>query len=85
MYISEFNIPIVTTCNYVSGWPIPLKYMGLMACGWEGEYRYNIQKVKPVLGSRHKLTVNIILEGKRYPTGFSPMGEFHPDPVNEHA
>ncbi len=49
--------------------------MELFECSLESEYRYNIQQVKPVLSSHHKQTDNIILEGKRHPTGFDSMAE----------
>ena len=72
-------------CYYVASWSNPLKSEGLIACGWEVEYRYNIQQVNPHSEEMPKKTVNIILKAGGYPTGFSPTGGFHPDPVNEHA
>ena len=70
---------------YVASGSIPLKNLGLFGCGWESDYRYNIQQVKPDLSSHHKQTDNIILRAGGHPTGFSRTGGFHPDSVNEHA
>ena len=75
----------IYSCYYVASWSNPLKSEGLITCGWEAEYRYNIQQVNPHSEEMPKKTVNIILKAGGYPTGFSPTGGFHPDPVNEHA
>jgi hypothetical protein len=72
-------------CYYVASWSNPLKSEGLIACGWEAKYRYNIQQVNPHSEEMPKKTVNIILKAGGYPTGFLPKGEFHRDSVNGHA